>query len=288
MAIKTFEKFRSESGLTHSRPVTVNQIVQFLACYHDKGYVPSTLASYCSGLSFMHKINGFPDPTEDFVIGKMLEGCRRLDKRIDSRFPIRKHILQQLCLVLPKICFNNYEVKLFTAAYTLAYYGMLRASECVYTSASLADRPLQFSDIQIEGKQLWIKIRKSKTNQLGKPICLHIPPSKPASMSCFHALQQFISVHPSTPKESQFLCHNNKSPLTRYQFAAVLSKGIKHLGLPTANYKTHSFRIGRATDLSLAGVSSEQIKTAGRWVSNTYNKYVCPKIKKHVKPISIF
>ena len=155
-AIKTFEKFRSESGLTHFWPVTVSQIVQFLACYHDIGYAPSTMASCCSGLSFMHKINGFPDLTEDFVIGKMLEGCRRLDKRIDSRFPIRKQILQQLCLVLPKICFNNYEFKLFTTAYTLAYYGMLRAKECVYTSASSADRPLQFSDILIEGKQVWI------------------------------------------------------------------------------------------------------------------------------------
>lgn len=252
----------------------MQHIVQFIACHHEKGYAPSTLASYCSGIGFMHKINGLADPTDDFVIRKILEGCRRLNKTTDSRLPICKHILEQLCNALPYLCSNIYETKLFTAAFKLAYYGMLRVSEFAHTSVILADRPLQLSDVALSPTEVLITIRQSKTSQSGKSICLQIPKSEPYSQSCHAAVQQFLEQRPTSSTKEQFFCHNDHSKLTRYQFAAVLSKCIRYLGLSDTNYKTHSFRIGRATDLSLAGVNSEDMKSAGRWSSNTYNKYI--------------
>ena len=64
-----------------------------------------------------------------------------------------------------------------------------------------------------------------------------------------------------------FLCHLNRDPLTRYQFNSILNKCISKIGLSTKIFKTHSFRIGRATDLAKEGVSSENIKKLGRWSS---------------------
>lgn len=204
-------------------------MVQFLACLHEKSYAPSTLASYCSGIGFMHKINGFADPTDDFVIRKILEGCRRLNKRTDSRLPIRKHLLEQICNALPHACSNNYEAKLFTAAFKLAYYGMLRVGEFTFTSVMLADRPLQLSDVTLCPAEVLIKIRQSKTCQSGKPTCLKIPTSEPYLQSCHAAIQPFLEQRPKSSTAKQFFCHNDHSPLTRYQFAAVLSKCIRYL-----------------------------------------------------------
>ena len=39
-------------------------------------------------------------------------------------------------------------------------------------------------------------------------------------------------------------------------------------------YDTHSFRIGRATDLSKGGRSLSKIKRAGRWKSNAVYNYL--------------
>jgi site-specific recombinase XerD len=50
-------------------------------------------------------------------------------------------------------------------------------------------------------------------------------------------------------------CHYNGTILTRQQFSALLSKSLKFSGIEGGQYKAHSFRIGGATALSLAGYS---------------------------------
>ena len=44
-----------------------------------------------------------------------------------------------------------------------------------------------------------------------------------------------------------------------------------------AHFNTHSFRIGKASDMAKAGASKTQIALAGRWRSNAYLKYIKPK-----------
>jgi hypothetical protein len=55
--------------------------------------------------------------------------------------------------------------------------------------------------------------------------------------------------------------------LCSYQYTAVLKKTLALLGHDTANYKSHSFRIGMATTLTLEGFTDDQIKAMGRWKS---------------------
>ena len=69
-------------------------------------------------------------------------------------------------------------------------------------------------------------------------------------------------------------CHFDHKPLTRYQFSAVLKKAINLLDYGIYNFKSHSFRIGMATSLSMEGYSDEQIKIMGRWESNAYLRYI--------------
>ena len=123
--------------------------------------------------SFYHKIHSLQDPTAAFVIRKLL-GFKRAHKRHDLRAPITETILRKICNTLPSICYSEYECNLFKAAYLLAFFGLLRVSEVVFTSQIQANRPLLFADVQVEGSNaVLINIRISKTNLCGlSPYCV--------------------------------------------------------------------------------------------------------------------
>jgi hypothetical protein len=52
---------------------------------------------------------------------KVLEGLTRLKSKADTRLPITTFILNKLVSVLPGICYNKYEDKMFKAAFTLSF-----------------------------------------------------------------------------------------------------------------------------------------------------------------------
>ena len=273
-AISAFNKFRLYHNFGIHWPAKVPHVQYFISSCFEKGFSPATISSYCSGISFFHKINQLADPTSTFIIQKMLEGCRRSRKHNDNRAPISKQMLSSICGKLPELCYNHYEILLFKAAFTLAYYGLLRVSEVVYTGPLHKDRPLQLSDVSYDtrNKTLILHIRKSKTDQTGNTFNLKIYPADKGNICCVNSVLLFMRARPKI--EGHLLCHQNGDPLTRNQFAIVLTKCISKLGLAPEPFRTHSFRIGRTTDLYLEGVPTDTIKKLGRWHSNTFQKYI--------------
>lgn len=274
-ALTALTKFQVEHNLTKSWPVSTTQTILFISSCFEKGHAPSTIRTYISGISFHHKILNLPDPTEVFIIRKLLEGCRRLGHKQDDRAPITGEILTKICAVLPSVCSSQYEAVLFKAAYTIAYFGLLRVSEVVFTTQNYSERPLQVGDINVEdsGQAINLTIRVSKTNQCGIPTILRIPASQNKTICCIRAMQQYMSRR--NPADQGILfCHSNHSPVTRSQFSGVLAKAIARTGLPASKFRSHSFRIGRATSLAMLGVSGENIKKMGRWKSNVFSGYV--------------
>lgn len=165
-------------------------------------------------------------------------------------------------------------MRLFKAVYLLAYFGMLRVSELVFTNSMYAQRPFFSNDIYLghDSKALFVTIRFSKTNQLGNPTTLRIPASNDSNFCCVTAVKNFLQFRPTSA--TYFFCHEDSAPLTRSQFSGVLAKAISHAGLPSRNFRTHSFRIGRATTLAAQGMSTETIKQLGRWKSNSVQTYI--------------
>ena len=273
-ALLAFKTFRQNYNFPYAWPAPVEHVILFISYCFDLGYSPSTITTYISGVGFYYKLRNMKDPTAAFIIKKMLEGCKRSRPRKDVRAPITEAILQKICLILPNICYSPYENYLFRAAYLTAYFGLLRVSELVFTSPIQAQRPLLFSDVQIvqNPKALVVSIRASKSNQAGPPTVIRIPLSGHPSMCCVLAVQHYLRIRP--PRAQYFFCHANGAPLTRSQFSGVLSKAIRNLGLPAKLYTSHSFRIGRASDLSFRGVSNDIIKKLGRWRSNAVDGYI--------------
>lgn len=273
-ALQVFEHFRKLYNLQGCWPVPVQQVVWFISYCFEQKMSAATIATYLSGLSFKHKIKSWLDPTNFFVVKKCMEGYRRLCKTEDCRAPITYNILINICNTLPIVCTTKYESLLFKAAFCLAYFGLLRVGELVYTTYRQTDQALNFNDIHLSKDltSVIVCIRKSKTNQVGRPVFLKLPSEAGPDICPVQALSAFVHIRP--PQQGLLFVHADSRPLTRYQFNAVLAKVIKHLGLPVSQFKSHSFRIGRATSLAMLGVSDDVIKHVGRWSSSAFIKYI--------------
>ena len=272
-SVRAFEKFRGSYHLPQLWPIPSQQIILFITFCYEKGQSPKTISTYVAGLSYFHKLYGFYDLHDIFVIKKLVEGCRRSRVSRDSRAPLTKQALQAIYDVLPMCCFNEYEASLFRAAFTLAYFGLFRVSELVVPAVGLMQRVISLQDVAVvENSHVSITLYYFKTNQNGNPVVLKIPKDK-STLCPVKALAIFLSKRPSVA--GPLFIHSNGIPITRAQFSAVLSKCVHAARLSASKcFKTHSFRIGRATDLAAQGVSSSAIMKLGRWSSNCFKTYI--------------
>ena len=212
LGVGLFDRFRASHGLPLVWPSPPQHVVHFAASLSLSGKALGTVRTYLAGVGTKHKLNGWVDPTDNFLLRKLLQGMARLDHREDRRLPITLQRLQELVGVLPTVCVNTYEVKLFTAAFTLAFFGFFRVSELVgQGEASRAGRRgLGVSDIVLNNK-LSVKILGSKTDQCQKGIHVFLDrvPKIPAVCPVF-AMQVYLQARP--PSGGALLIHFNGKP----------------------------------------------------------------------------
>ena len=111
-----------------------------------------------------------------------MEGYRRKRSVVDSRIPIMYNSLRDIYYILPRVCISEYEAILFQAVYTLAFFGLFRVGELV-VGYGHSCHALQQADIKVQIKvnltkserRLMVCLRKSKTNQSGKPLLIPVP-----------------------------------------------------------------------------------------------------------------
>ena len=70
-----FTDFCRVNGVLSSLPVSVFLLLNFLTNLFHLGYQPSTIASHVSAIDFIHKIQGFSDPTSSFFVRQFLSMC---------------------------------------------------------------------------------------------------------------------------------------------------------------------------------------------------------------------
>lgn len=108
----------------------------FIVWLFNAGYAPATIATTISPLSFVHKMLGLPDPTDSFLVKKMLMGATKLRKQDDIRLPIMPHILEKLVSITDSVIVENYERTLLKAMFLLAFHAFLRLGEMAVQSKS--------------------------------------------------------------------------------------------------------------------------------------------------------
>ena len=273
-ALACFNQFRSQYGFPIDYPGQAQHYVLFISYCFERGFSPATIKTYISGLSFYHKLHNWYDPSELFIIKKLLEGCQRTRRRVDSRAPVTPMILQAICGLLHSACYNDYEAIMFKAAYLLAYYGLLRVSEIVHSSRHYFHRGLLLKDVTFDASfsSMTVVIRRSKTCQVGSPTSLRIPCEANSNMCAVCAMKHYFVLRSGV--DGYFFQHQDNRPLTRSQFSAVLAKCIALSPFRGTSILSHSFRIGRASELAAKGFSEEIIMKLGRWRSSAYRSYI--------------
>ena len=76
-AFRKFNQFLASSRTTLSLPISVEQLLNFVAFMSLEGATYHTVSLYIAGLSYYHKIRGLTDNTKSFIVSKTLEGFRR-------------------------------------------------------------------------------------------------------------------------------------------------------------------------------------------------------------------
>lgn len=276
--LTAFENFRLDLGYQQIWPPPLDHVVQFIAYLSCKDNTYSTARAYVSAISFQSKIHNIADITKNFIVSKLLEGMKRIKKSVDSRLPITLSLLTKIFQILPAICYNSYEIRLFRAAYVLAFHGFFRVGEFSLSVGNSVHSILQVSDVQFELNffSVCIRIRSSKSDQHSRGVTVAI--NKIGGILCpVGCLNDFLLVRGKSdgPLFIHSACSGGRA-LTMYQFSSVLEKALNTLGIQ-GRFKAHSFRIWAATAAFEAGCSPEAIMEAGRWKSKVYKSYIrCP------------
>ena len=276
----TFLRFCEELSFT-PLPASSETISMFIAFLHKENFQTSTIRTYLSAIGFYHKINSYENPVASYPVSKCLQGTskdqalkRKNLKKPIVRLPITKRILHKLIHVLPLLKFDNYSNRMLKALFLLFYYASLRAGEAVKTNST--DNILRLENVErfsSRSKQGYL-IRFMKFKHSKVPITLSLLSTGQKMYCPVVALDEYLKLRGQG--QGYLFLKANGSPLTRNYVSVLLKICLKKCGYRQESYNTHSFRIGRTTDLAAANHSENLIKITGRWHSNAYKKYIKP------------
>ena len=162
-AVDSINEFRHIYALSNSWPIALDEIINCIAYLSYTGLSSSTISTYISGISCVHKIRGLTDSTNSFLVTKMLEGLRRKSRRYtDLRAPATLGLLHKLIRALPIICSSNYEARLFASAFSLLFSALLRVGEITTDSKSVPGcHTIYFENVSFLDEELYLKFLSS-------------------------------------------------------------------------------------------------------------------------------
>ena len=97
--------------------------------------------------------------------------------------------------------------------------------------------------------------------------------ASPRSPICpISALLRYLRLRPRV--QGPLFINADQVPITRSWFSRMLKRCLAIAGFPVHAYNTHSFRLGRATDLAIAGTPDHIIQKTGRWKSSAFLAYI--------------
>ena len=274
----TYVEFYSEFCDSRSAllPVSINNLAVFISYLSARKFASSTISTYVSALSYVHKLGNFPDPTKNFLVQKLLSAHSTLHSSPDVRLPITRSVLQHLVLALNNTNSSAFQRLLYQTMFLVAFYGFFRVGELTAKSANFQPL-LQIRDLHFHFKQNFVTsativIKDFEHNTNRRPFSVVLERTEGTVLCPVSYLYRYSAVRGSSP--GPLFCFADGSPVKTGQFTQQLRQALNFCGLDSSKYKSHSFRIGAASWAAEKGLSDAQIRHLGRWKSDAFKVYI--------------
>ncbi len=111
-------------------------VLSFIVNQVNLGLSGTTITCQLPAVLFIHKLSSKPDPTDKFVVKKLLVGASHLNLTSDIRSPILPPVLHKLVQSAPFVSDSKFKATMLRAMYLLAFYAFLRPSEFTFHTGS--------------------------------------------------------------------------------------------------------------------------------------------------------
>ena len=270
-AQKSYMKFCDDYNLL-ALPCSEDTVLLFIAYLHSTGCKGSTIRVYLSAVRSLHVEEGYGNPMDNYLrVKQALRASDRISPNPTRKMPITLDILSKMHSLIG----SSTRDKMIWAAFTLSFFGCLRAAEVTISdkfrpSADLCREDVTFID-NIDDPFMSIHIKTSKTDKTSLGFNV-IVACVPHTACAYCAMSTYLSTQKLSSKDALF--QSNGTHLTRTLFQKLVKLYISALGYSSTNYSGHSFRSGCATSAAAAGMLDWEIKLLGRWASDTYQRYI--------------
>ena len=239
----------------------------------------ATVKSYISAIKAKLAADGYNWNNQLILFKSLISACRDMNDVTDDRLPIQRQLLEAMLFELNRMFIHNnnrlFLITLYRTAFLILYYGLMRIGEITEGPHVLKAAHVHAAENK---KQYLLLLYSSKTHGKGdrpQKICISLDPIHGIAYCPVEEIKKYISLRPPYKNETeQFLVFSSGAAVKPADVRKILKLILSRLGLNTNNYDTHSFRIGRATDLFKQGVEVETIKKHGRWESDAVFQYL--------------
>ena len=218
----------------------------------------------------------YPWDDRQTLLSALTGFCKQINDRVRTRLPIKRSLLEAILFETGRIFDKSpFTALTYKTLFTLAYYGLMRVGEL-----TMSPHVVKAKDIHVSDNSILLVLYSSKTHGKGnRPQKIKIKGTKGRSTDKVFCPLELTTEYLQERggydhDQEQLFIFRDGTPITAKNTRRVLKMALKRLQLDPSLYGTHSFRIGRASDMLKSGYSVDQIKQYGRWKSNAVYKYL--------------
>ena len=264
------EYCKSELKINVSLPLNTNTVSLFLTNLQRRGYAASTILTHSAALAYVHKLNGFPDPSNNFVVKSLLNSIKKSGPKSLAKLSIPLTMLHELLRNMTSVLCCQYDECLYKAIFLMQYHACARVGELVMSGKN-EQNILKFNQISFHNSALVVDFLFFKHNTEVSSEAITIE-TIGGSYCPVTSLQEYIHKRGRVPG-FLFITSAGK-PVTRVMASHTLKLLLTAAGYDGKRYDTHGLRYGRASQAAEEGWTETQIQQLGRWKSNAYKKYI--------------
>ncbi len=237
-----------------SSPETVAAYITALA---DSGRKSGTISKSLAAIAFAHRTRQHPNPTADDRVRQVFEGIRRTLGTASAKVtpllaPTIRDLVQPMGESMRDV--RNRALLCFGMA------GAFRRSELV---------ALNVEDIEEAPRGIIVRVRRSKTDQVGEGAEVAIPYGRSPETCPVRTLIAWVEaagiesgpLFRSVTKGD----HVTDQAMSAKSVSRVIKRSCRRVGIDPKSFSAHSLRSGMATASASAGKPLDAIMRQGRW-----------------------